>query len=359
MVIRQFESLKSQEIIQNCVRIAIFVTMILVTGGTGLVGAHLLLQLLQRKEAVRAIYRSSASIEKTRNLFGLENKLDLFDTIEWTEADINDIPALEKAFQNITTVYHCAALISFDPNDEEALRKVNIEGTANMVNCALNFGVEKFCYVSSIAALGDTKEGENLITEETDWNPEKNHGDYALTKFGAEMEVWRASQEGLNVVVVNPGVIFGNGFTSGSSELLQKMNNGFPFYTKGSTGITSVDDVVSVMTQLMERNVFGERFTIVAENINLRKLLNIIADAMHKKRPSIYARPFMTAVAWRLDWLFSKIFFKKRSFTRATSKSSHSLDTYDNSKIIKQLNHAFKPMEEYLITVSQAHQKAR
>lgn len=334
--------------------------MILVTGGTGLVGAHLLLQLLQENEAVRAIYRSKASIEKTRNLFQLENKLDFFHKIEWIEADLNDIPALEQAFQGISTVYHCAALISFDPKDEEALRKINIEGTANMVNCALAFGVEKFCHVSSIAALGDTKEGENTITEETEWNPEKKHGDYALTKYGAETEVWRASQEGLNVVVVNPGVIFGKGFgTAGSGELLQKIQKGLPFYTKGSTGITSVEDVVNIMIELMRRNIFGERFTIVSENIILQDLLNTIADALQQKRPYFYARPLMTSIAWRFDWLFSKICFKKRGFTRATAKSSHSLDLYDNSKIIQQLNYAFQPMREYLITVSQAYQKAQ
>ncbi|MGX7667558.1 NAD-dependent epimerase/dehydratase family protein [Flavobacterium pedocola] len=334
--------------------------MILVTGGTGLVGAHLLLHLLQKNEAVRAIYRSSASIEKTKNLFRMEHQLDVFEKIEWVAADINDVPALEMAFKNIDTVYHCAALISFDPKDEEQLRKVNIEGTANMVNCALDFGVKKFCYVSSIAALGDTKEGETIITEETEWNPEKNHGDYALTKFGAEMEVWRGTQEGLKAVVVNPGVIFGKGFgTSGSGELLQKIQNGFPFYTKGSTGITTADDVAKIMIGLMNGNVFGERFTIVSENVKLQDLLNTIADAMQKKRPYIYARPYMTSIAWRADWLFSKLLFRRRSFTRATSKSSHSLDIYDNSKIMNQLDYPFLPLNDYLVTVSQAHRKAQ
>ncbi|WP_313806328.1 NAD-dependent epimerase/dehydratase family protein [Flavobacterium sp.] len=332
--------------------------MILVTGGTGMVGAHLLLHLLQQNEAVRAIYRSEKSLLKTKNLFQLENCLDLFDKIDWIQADINDIPALEKAFTNVTEVYHCAALISFDPKDEDQLRKVNIEGTANMVNCALDFGVEKFCYVSSIAALGDTKNGEKIITEATEWNPEKNHGDYALTKFGAEMEVWRASQEGLNVVVVNPGVIFGKGFKSGSGELLQKIEKGFPYYTKGSTGITSAQDIVAIMTELMNKNIFGERFTIVSDNVILQDLLNTLADNLHKKRPYFYVKPYITSMAWRLDWLVSKLLFQKRTFTRATAKSSHSVDIYDNSKIIQQLNYTFTPMKDYLATVSLAHQKA-
>lgn len=266
--------------------------MIVVTGGTGLVGAHLLLHLLQENEPVRAIYRNSSSLEKTKTLFRIENRLDLFDKIDWHQADITDIPALEKAFENVDYVYHCAALISFDANDEEQLRKTNIEGTANVVNCCIDFKVKKLCYVSSIAALGDAKEGETIITEETEWNPEKNHGDYALTKYGAEIEVWRAAQEGLNVVVVNPGVIFGKGFgDSGSGELLDKIQNGFPFYTKGSTGITCVEDVVKIMSQLMKSTISGERFTIVSENIQLYTLLTILADAMKKKGPTFMQDP--------------------------------------------------------------------
>lgn len=325
-----------------------------------MVGAHLLLHLLQNKEAVRAIYRTPAALEKTKTLFREENQSLLFEKIEWVQADILDIPSLEKAFKGITHVYHCAAFISFDPNDEAQLRKTNIEGTANMVNCAIDFEVEKFCYVSSIAALGDTREGENIITEETEWNPEKNHGDYALSKFGAETEVWRASQEGLKVVVVNPGVIFGKGFyESGSNELLRKIKNGFPFYSKGSTGITSVQDVVTVMTQLMKSDSSSERFTVVSENMNLQELLFILADNLHKKRPYIYARPSITSLAWRMDWLLSKLFFRKRTFTRATAKSSHSTDIYDNSKIITKLNYTFQPMKECLAIVSQAYLKAQ
>ncbi|ESU24473.1 nucleoside-diphosphate-sugar epimerase [Flavobacterium enshiense DK69] len=330
--------------------------MILVTGGTGLVGAHLLLQLLHGNEAVRAIYRSSSSIEKTKNLFETESRTDLFAKIEWVQADITDIPALEKAFENIEQVYHCAALISFDSKDEEQLRKINIEGTANVVNCCIDFNVKKLCHVSSIAALGDAREGEKTITEETEWNPEKNHGDYALTKYGAETEVWRGSQEGLDVVVVNPGVIFGKGFgNAGSGELLEKIHDGFPFYTKGSTGITAVEDVTNIMIQLMKTDISGERFTIVSENIILQNLLNNIADNMQKKRPYIYARPFMTSIYWRMDWLFSKVFLKKRSFTKATAKSSHSTEIYDNSKIINQLKYSFQPMKSYLTTVCAAY----
>ena len=183
--------------------------MVLITGATGLVGSHLALHLLENNERIRAIYRTKTSIEKTKSLFKLYGKESLFEQIEWIEADINDIPSLEIAFKGVEYVYHCAALISFDPKDEKKLRKINIEGTANIVNFCLAFNVKKLCHVSSIAALGDLMEHETLITEETIWNPEKHHSDYAISKYGAEMEIWRGLQEGLPVVIINPGVILG------------------------------------------------------------------------------------------------------------------------------------------------------
>jgi dihydroflavonol-4-reductase len=327
--------------------------MNLVTGGTGLVGAHLLLHLLQNGEKVRALFRAENSIQKTKNLFNELKKGDLFNQIEWFPGNINDIPALEKAFKDIVNVYHCAALISFDGVEEENLRKINIEGTANMVNCALAFGVKKFCYVSSIAALGDLKENDLVITEETEWNPEKPHSDYALSKFGAEMEIWRAEQEGLPCVIVNPGVILGTGFwDSGSGEIFMKVKNGIPFYTNGSSGFVAVEDVVSVMYQLMKSSISGERFTLISENIVFKELLFWISEGISKKKPSFYARPWMTAIVWRLDWFFSMVFFQKRRFSRATAKSLHTTAIYSNDKTKSKLNHEFQPIKEVVKNVT-------
>ncbi len=315
--------------------------MILVTGGTGLVGAHLLLELAASGQTVRALYRSDKSKALTRNLF-TENNNPHFDTIEWVKGDITDVPSLEDAFKGITAVYHCAAYISFEPSDEDLLRKVNIEGTANMVNCALDFGVKKFCHVSSIAALGDPK-GNEVITEETEWNPEVRHNDYAISKYGAEMEVWRAWQEGLNVVVVNPGVIFGSGFwDSGSGKMFKAVKSGQYFYTKGSCGIIAVHDVVKAMIQLMAGSTNGERFALVAENVSYKDMLDAIADGMKKNRPSVYASPALTSIAWRLDWFFSKLLRQRRKLTCSMARSSHNQERYDNSKVVKKLTSSFQ-----------------
>ena len=323
--------------------------MILVTGGTGLVGGHLLLLLAEGSKPVRALYRNTVTINKTKNVFSHYNKAQLFETIEWIQGDITDIPSLEQAFKGVEEVYHCAAYVSFDPGDEEILRKVNIEGTANMVNCALAFGVKKFCHVSSVAALGDAKEGETIITEETEWNPEKDHADYAISKYGAETEVWRGWQEGLEVIIVNPGLIFGYGFWSqGSGEIFKAVYNGQPFYSTGKCGAVAVEDLVSIMVKLMQMRITGEQYIIVSENISYKAIFDAIADGMNKKRPAIKATPFMTSFAWRLDWFFSKLLFRKRKFTRAMALASHKQTVFDNSKITSALGYPFMDMKNYL-----------
>lgn len=323
--------------------------MILVTGATGLVGSHLLVQLLQENEEVKALFRSEKQLEKVKNVFAFKKQLGLFDKIHWVNGDITDIPSLEIAFENVTHVYHCAALISFDPNDEDALRKINIEGTANVVNCCIDYNIKKLCHVSSIAALGDTKEHENIITEDTEWNPEELHSDYAITKYGAEIEVWRGFQEGLDVVIVNPSVIFGYGFPNqGSDVIIQSVKKGLSFYTNGTIGIISVEDVTNCMVQLMKSTISGERYILVGENVILKDFLTYLATLLNTKVPTIYASKTMTSIAWRLDWLIAKITNRKRKLTRTTAKASNSVDVYDTSKIVTDLNYSFQKKEKYL-----------
>ena len=331
--------------------------MVLVTGGTGLVGSHLLLHLIENGENVRAIYRTKNNIQKAKSVFELYKKEALFEKIEWLEADILDVPSLENAFIDIDYVYHCAALISFDPKDEEALRKINIEGTANMVNFSIALGVKKFCFVSSIAALGDLASHETYITEETDWNPEKPHSDYAISKYGSEMEVWRAHQEGLDVIIVNPGVILGpipktKNKQQGSAELYLKVANGLSFYTLGSTGFITVDDVVKISHQLMNSEIKNERFTLIADNIVFKNILDTIAEALKVKKPSIHAKPLFMNFLWMADGIFTTLFFQKRRLTKATAKASYSKNLYSNEKIKTALGTVFTDVHQYVRDIS-------
>lgn len=334
--------------------------MVLVTGATGLVGAHLVIHLLEQKETVRAIYRNPASLQKTKALFDYYHKSALFDSIDWVLADITDVFALEVAFDQIDYVYHGAACISFDPTDEKILRKTNIEGTANIVNFCLSHHIKKLCHVSSIAALGDLKEYETTVTETTEWNPELAHSDYAISKYGAEMELWRGQQEGLNVVIVNPGIILGPGFWhTGSGLLFKKMASGFPFYTKGTTGIVSVHDVVKAMHFLMNSPISGEGFIIVSETVTYEKLLETIRNGLQLHTKMRYAQPWLTELYWRWDGVLAFLFGKKRELSKIMAHSLHQTTVYSNEKRIGAFPFEFESGLEYALKLGSTYPKNR
>lgn len=322
--------------------------MILVTGGTGLVGSHLLVQLSLTEEKIRAIRRKNSDLNAVKRVFSyygkeFENK---FNKIEWIEANITDVPSLIEAYRGITHVYHCAAIVSFDKRDYQKMRKVNIEGTANMVNLAISNNIKKFCFVSSIATI-EKNLNDTLIDETNEWNTETNNYGYAITKYGAEMEVWRATQENLDVIIVNPGVILGSGFWhSGPGELFTKFYNEFKFYTEGITGFVGVKDVVKAMVALMQSNITNERFILVSENSSFKNVFFKIADNFHKKRPSVKVGKTLSNIAWRLESLKSFITRKTPLITKHSACASLSKYKYTSEKIKNAINFQFESLEE-------------
>lgn len=324
--------------------------MILVTGGTGLVGSHLLYHLLQSENSVKAIHQKTSDIVAVKKVFSYytTNFETLFDKIIWLEAELNDVPALEIAFNNITTVYHCAAFVSFNPTDYKKMRRINIDGTTNIVNLCISNTIKKLCFVSSIAAVEKNIKNE-IIDESESWNSETKKSGYAITKYGAEMEVWRASQEGVDVVIVNPGVILGSGFWhKGSSNLFTKINNGFNYYTEGVTGFIGVKDVVQIMQKLMQSTIKNERFILVAENISFKTLFYQIADSLHKNRPKIKVTNFLSEFIWRLDWVKSKVTGKTPLITKNSTESSQSKYYFSSKKIELALPYKFEKIESVI-----------
>lgn len=334
--------------------------MVLVTGGTGLVGAHLLYKLVLDNETVRAIYRNKRKLQNAKNVFSCYGKTNshLFDKIEWVEADILDIPALAKSMKDIDYVYHCAAFVSFEPDKYQALRRTNIEGTANIVNLCIAHNIKKLCYVSSIATIGNPVKEEEIITEQTHWNPEDDNSVYAITKYGAEMEVWRGTQEGLDAVIVNPGVILGAGiWRYGSGNLFKKAHSGFTYYTSGNVGLVSVTDVVGIMIKLLKSDIKNERYILVAENWSYKRFLQTTANALKVKPPETIAKPWLLNIGWRLDWLKRNIMGKRRVLTKQLAKSLTSKTNYSNTKITKAINYDFEPIDKVIEEVSNLYLK--
>lgn len=331
--------------------------MILVTGGTGMLGAHLLFQLTNSEEQVRAIYRSKDSLKKVKKVFGyyVDDVELLFKKIDWVKADVSDLPSLEMAFKDVLKVYHIAALVSFDESDAKEMREVNINGTANIVNLCIAYRIEKLAFVSSIASIAKSVQ-KSFIDEEDEFNLITNNYSYAITKYGAEMEVWRGAQEGLSVFIVNPGVILGPGFWHENSGKLFTMSyKQSPFYTEGITGFVGVDDVVKILMKGMNLNIKNERFILVSENLSFKDLFFMIADAFGKKRPSKKVTKFMAAIGWRLSWLKSKLTGVSNSFSRHTASTIINVSIYKAEKTEKTFDFAFEKMESVIKGVSKKY----
>ncbi len=300
---------------------------ILITGATGLLGAHLLRTLLAEGYTnLRALRRTTSDMKQVA---------DIADQIEWIEGDILDIFSLENALENVEKVYHCAAMISYQPSDAAKMLKVNVEGTANVVNSALEKGVKRLIYASSIAAIGENKKENTskFITEKTPWERSPNNSDYAISKYLAEQEVWRGAAEGLEVAVVNPSIILGYGdWRESSTTLFRQVWKGLNYYPTGTTGYVDVKDVARFMLRLMESNIQEQRYILNGENLRFQDFFNQVADALGKKRPSHAVAPWLAGVAWRVEWLRAQLTGKAPILTKSSAYTSSQIRCYDNTK---------------------------
>ena len=299
--------------------------MILVTGGSGLVGKELITQLLAKGKQVKAIYNKTPLPNFNSN------------NVQQIQCNILDVIGLEELMNEVEQVYHCAAIVSFNPKRKQQMFKINIEGTANVVNAALEAGVKKMVFVSSVAALGRIRE-DKPIDETMNWTEETSNSAYGQSKYLAEMEVWRGVSEGLNAVMVNPTIILGNGnWEDGSSKIFKSAYNEFPWYTAGTTGFVDVKDVASAMIQLMESDVTAQRFILSAENKTYQQVFNLMANTFGKKPPHKKVTPFIAAIAWRIEAVKSWFTQKEPLLTKETTKTALAKVTFDNSKLLKYL----------------------
>ncbi len=322
--------------------------MILVTGGTGLVGAHLLFALSQENNKLRALYRTEERLQMVRKIFSYYtgDPDACFNKIEWFKADLLDEVDLREAFNKVKQVYHTAAIVSFDPADKAIIIRNNVCGTANIVNICLENNIEKLCYISSTAAIGSAPNGV-LADEAYIWSWGKHRTIYSISKFKSEMEVWRGIAEGLHAVIVNPSIIIGPGdWTRSSSNLFQQIWKGMKYYTTGITGYVDIHDVIKVMISLMKENYEGERFIVSSENLSYKEVFILVARALDKNPPSKHATKFLIGLAWRLDWLRSRIFRTKRLISREVVRAGSAQAYFSNAKAIAATGIRFKAVEQ-------------
>jgi dihydroflavonol-4-reductase len=314
--------------------------MILVTGSAGLLGHELVRQLLQQGSAVTIMYHHTLpALAKEPGVTAVQ-------------CDLLDVAGLEMLMQGIEQVYHCAAIVSFNPRQRQRLYKINVEGTTNIVNAALDAGVKKLVHVSSVAALGRLRKGE-IVTEEMRWTEETSNSHYGKSKYLGELEVWRGVGEGLEAVVVNPSIILGAGdWESGSSKIFKSVYDEFPWYTEGVTGFVDVQDAARAMRLLMESPISGERFILSGENRTYRHVFNLIAQAFGKKPPYKKVTPLIAALVWRLEALKSRFSGREPLVTKETAATALAEVYFDSGKLGRFLpGWQYTPLEETIARV--------
>jgi nucleoside-diphosphate-sugar epimerase len=320
--------------------------MVFVTGATGILGRVIVLELLKKGKNVRAAKRPTSNLNEVRHsyTFYTENPDDFFNRIEWVDVDFNDMYSLQEALKEVDEVYHCAAKVSFHPHDEKEMYRTNIKGTENLLYACEGSGVKKFLHVSSIAVLDNFNE-KGELDEESDFNPKLDHSAYALSKHLSEMEVWRASAEGLNVVIVNPGIIIGSGNWGNSSGDVFPTFEKNSFTFSGGSSYVDVRDVAEISIELMEKNIFGERFIVIAENRRYAELGKQIRSRLNLKEAKILS-DFQLNIGVLANTLFGWFIPALRMATRSNVKSISEMNTVSNEKIKSRLNYQFISLTE-------------
>ena len=319
--------------------------MVLVTGATGILGRVIVLELLKRGKIVRAAKRRSSNLEEVRHSFQFyaENPDDFFNKIEWMNVDFEDIHSLQTAMIGIDEVYHCAATVSFHPADQRKMYHTNIEGTKNLLFACEGSGVKKFCFVSSIAVLDGVNEKDET-DENSDYNQKLDHSAYAVSKHFSEMEVWRAAAEGLNTVIVNPGIIIGSGnWTQSSGLIFENLARSYTF--SGGASYVDVRDVAKVSIELMDKNIFNERFILISENKRYFEVGSYVRQKLGLSAPKIIPSALLT-VGRVLNFLFGWLFSHLRMVDKVNTESVTSFSTVSNNKIVNTLGFNFIPVND-------------
>lgn len=323
--------------------------MILVTGGTGLVGAHILYELCQTEDRIKACKRASSDLYLISSIFEFyapDNWKNLLSKIEWVNADLRDVYSLLDATKGVEIVYHAAAVVSFQKRDTEKMIENNIIGTANLVNACKSNGIRKIGHISSVAALGPAKNGQPM-DENSHWEISTDNSNYAISKYGAEREVWRITEEGVDAVMVNPGIITGPGdWNNSSTAIFSTAKNNLKYYTLGSTAFVDVRDVSKAIIQLVNSDISSERYVLAAETVVWKDMFTMIANAFGVEPPTKQVTKGLAEIAWRVMKVVSWFSASPPKVTRETARSSLRTRVYSSKKIKTEFGFQFMPIEK-------------
>lgn len=324
--------------------------MNLVTGATGIIGSHVVFNLLQSNEFVIAGKQKQSDVLKVKKLFSYytKNYQELFDKIRWIDIDLLDIYSIEAALENVNCIYHCAGMVSFNKKDKAKLYQINEIGTTNIVNACLNKNIKSLCYVSSISTINNL-DYKLPLNEDVFWKKSGKESDYSISKYNAEREVWRGIEEGLSAVIVNPGIVLSPGFWDQSSSVLfNTCFKGNKFYTNGSSAYIGAFDLSAIMLELVSAKKFGSRFIIIENNYSYHFILSEIQKQLNKTPPSIKISKWLMKLG-RLASQIAAIFSKKNPIISSSMiNSAFNVQIFSNQKILAFTKTQIMPINQVI-----------
>jgi len=319
-----------------------------ITGANGFLGVHIIHHLLKNGHTVRSIIRPSASLsefEKVKSYYQLDESQ--YAKLSWYKCELYDMVGLQEAIVGADFVLHLAGKISYLKKDLADLLTINKDYTANVVDVAKDAGVRKLLYCSSIAAIAKSGK-EDVVRESAEWDDELPHSNYGYTKQLGEIEVWRGIEEGLDAVIINPGIILGYGdWTKGSNNLFGNAQNSFPFYSNGITGWVGVEDVAQIAKELCLSGISGERYIVVSENKSYKEVADTMCAALGTKKPRVEIKGGLYKLAYAIVWL-NEFLGLGGMLSTETVKASVAVNHFDNTKIKEALGFEFAGLQQVI-----------
>ena len=241
---------------------------VLVTGATGFIGGNLARELWDRGYEVRALARPES------------NSLTIDGTgIERVEGDILDRESLARAVAGCSAVFHCAAAYTFWTRDPQGVRRANVEGTVNVLECAAAAGVQRIVYTSTVSTMGIPSDG-SPGDEGTPMSPRSLHGHYKQSKYEAEREAVRLAGEDVPVVVVNPTAPVGPWDvkpTPTGRIVLDFLRRRIPAYLETGLNLVDVADVSAGHILALEKGETGQRYILGNRNVTLKEMFDMLS----------------------------------------------------------------------------------
>ncbi len=322
-------------------------TTILVTGATGYVGSALIKALFENFQPedihLKAFVRKTSDRSLLKEL-----------PIDWVEGDITDVESLQRATTDVDIIFHTAALISYQRLDRRKLFQINVQGTRNLVNVALENQVKRLIFTSSVAAVG-VNSSEKPADESTVFLPWQHRIGYMDSKYLSELEVFRGIAEGLDAVILNPGVIIGhypglNALSKASTALIRDIYKGkIPYYPNGGVGFVDITDVVEAHINAMKEGKTGECYNIVSENLTYHNFFNCITSLKGSRRNTVLPLPKAFGIAIGLiAELVGFVFQRTSPIAVDNIFLSNKCLFYANQKSIDELNINYTPIKTSL-----------